>query len=216
MPTCSLAGSFAASFRHSLTFFVWVTSLFAEVWGFDLGRWPNVAAWAAHLRGLAGFARPSTSCPCMTHYFDSHVGQGLSKYELEVQRIDARREQTWLSQLRVRKKSLYSRDSSDMSRTPDEARQHIVHVLNEWAELAPGPRLHDHVSRTSSGAFGTTTGASKRAHKRHQELNGMGPCPTGPARRWPHAASTPRHQRAYARAAGRRWISIEEVLPLWS
>jgi hypothetical protein len=81
--------------------FVWVTSLFAEVWGFDLGRWPNVAALAAHLRGLPGFARPSTSCPCRTHYFNSHVGQGLSKYESEVQRIDARREQTWLSQLRV-------------------------------------------------------------------------------------------------------------------
>ena len=41
-----------------------------------------------------------------------------------------------LSQRRVRKKSLYPRDFSDISHTPDQIRQWIVHVLDEWAEWA--------------------------------------------------------------------------------
>jgi hypothetical protein len=49
----------------------------------------------------------------------------------------ARREQNRRSQRRVRKKSLYSENPSDIGRTPDEVRQHLAHVLNEWAELAP-------------------------------------------------------------------------------
>ena len=36
-------------------------------------------------------------------------------------------------QRRVRQKSLYLRDSSDMNHAPDQVRQSIVHVLNEWA-----------------------------------------------------------------------------------
>jgi hypothetical protein len=37
-------------------------------------------------------------------------------------------------QRRVRQKSLYLRDSSDMNHTPDQVRRSIVHVLNEWAK----------------------------------------------------------------------------------
>ena len=59
------------------------------------------------------------------------------KYELEVERCAAKREQNRLSQRRVRKNSLYPGDLSDMARTPDQVRQSIVHVLNEWAEAAP-------------------------------------------------------------------------------
>jgi hypothetical protein len=36
-------------------------------------------------------------------------------------------------QRRVRQKSLYLRDSSDMNHMPDQVRQSIVHFLNEWA-----------------------------------------------------------------------------------
>ena len=36
---------------------------FAEVCGFDLERWPNVAKWAARLRALPGFARPFDLLP---------------------------------------------------------------------------------------------------------------------------------------------------------
>ena len=60
-----------------------------------------------------------------------------SKYESEVQGLNARREQNRRSQRRVRQKSLYAVNSSDMARTPEQIRQHLVHVLNEWAELAP-------------------------------------------------------------------------------
>ena len=38
---------------------------------------------------------------------------------------------------RVRKKSLYLGDSSDMDRALDQVRQSIVHVLDEWAKSAP-------------------------------------------------------------------------------
>jgi glutathione S-transferase len=36
---------------------------FAEECGFDLGRWPNVAAWAALLQALPSFARPLDLLP---------------------------------------------------------------------------------------------------------------------------------------------------------
>ena len=36
---------------------------FAEVCGFDLKRWPNVAAWAARLRALPGFVQPFDLLP---------------------------------------------------------------------------------------------------------------------------------------------------------
>jgi glutathione S-transferase len=36
---------------------------FAEECGFNLGRWPNVAAWAARLRALPGFIRPFELLP---------------------------------------------------------------------------------------------------------------------------------------------------------
>lgn len=36
---------------------------FAEVCGFDLGRWPNVAAWSGRLRALPGFVRPFDLLP---------------------------------------------------------------------------------------------------------------------------------------------------------
>jgi hypothetical protein len=38
---------------------------------------------------------------------------------------------------RVRRKSLYTGNSSDIGRPPDQVRHTIFHVLNEWAELAP-------------------------------------------------------------------------------
>jgi hypothetical protein len=59
------------------------------------------------------------------------------KYGSEMERLAARREQNRRSQRRVRQKSLYSVNSSDIGRTPDEVRQNLVHVLNGWAELAP-------------------------------------------------------------------------------
>ena len=36
---------------------------FAEVCGFDLERWPNVAGWAARLRALPGFVQPFDLLP---------------------------------------------------------------------------------------------------------------------------------------------------------
>jgi hypothetical protein len=60
-----------------------------------------------------------------------------SKYGTDTERDAAKREQNRRSQRRVRKKSLYTGDSSDIGHTPDQVRQHIVHVLNEWAEMAP-------------------------------------------------------------------------------
>jgi hypothetical protein len=60
-----------------------------------------------------------------------------SKYGSDVERFAAKREQNRASQRRVRKKSLYLSDSSDMSRTPDQIRVAIAHVLTEWAELSP-------------------------------------------------------------------------------
>jgi hypothetical protein len=76
-----------------------------------------------------------------------------SKYESEVQRLAAKREQNRRSQRRVRKKSLYPENSSDIGRTPDEIRQHLVHVLNEWAELTP--------ETTGVGAFARSLWLSK-------------------------------------------------------
>jgi hypothetical protein len=49
-------------------------------------------------------------------------------------------------QRHVRKKSLYLRDSSDMNHMPDQARQSIVHVFNEWADI------------TAIGVFAVRTG----------------------------------------------------------
>ena len=40
-------------------------------------------------------------------------------------------------QRRVRKKSLYLGDLSDMNPAPDHITQSIVHVLDEWAKAAP-------------------------------------------------------------------------------
>jgi hypothetical protein len=107
----------------------------------------------------------------------------------------------------VRKKSLYSGDSSDMGCTRDKVGgQHIVHVLNERAELAPDQGYTIHVSRTLSGAFCTTIRNSRRRRQRIYN-NGIVPCPTGSDRPWPHAG-TPWHWRAYARAAGRYLIRV--------
>ena len=60
-----------------------------------------------------------------------------SKYRSDAERDAAKKEQNRLSQRRVRKKSLYPGDSSDMRLTPDQARHTLVHVLNEWAEATP-------------------------------------------------------------------------------
>jgi hypothetical protein len=72
---------------------------------------------------LSGIEEPRTGRP--------------SKYGSDAEKDTAKREQNRLSQRRVRKKSLYTGNSSDIGGTPDQVRQHIVHVLNEWAELAP-------------------------------------------------------------------------------
>jgi hypothetical protein len=60
------------------------------------------------------------------------------KYESDVERREVRREQDRLRKRDVRKKSLYPGFSADVARAPDQVRQAIVHVLNEWAELTPG------------------------------------------------------------------------------
>jgi hypothetical protein len=50
----------------------------------------------------------------------------------------------------VSEKSLFMQGiSSDTGGTPDQVRQHIVHVLNEWAELAPDQDYTIHVLRTT-------------------------------------------------------------------
>jgi hypothetical protein len=97
--------------------------------------------------------------------------------------------------------------SSDMGGTPDQVRQHIFHVLNERAELAPDQGYTIRVSQTLSGVFGTPQLPYAGAQT-VSRLNGLVPFPTGPARQWPHASTTPRRRRTYARATGRRWISI--------
>ena len=60
-----------------------------------------------------------------------------SKYRSDVERDAAKKEQNRLSQRRVRRKSLYPVDSSDIGCTPDQIRHTLVHVLNEWAEATP-------------------------------------------------------------------------------
>ena len=76
-----------------------------------------------------------------------------SKYASDVERDAAKKEQNWLSQRRVRRKSLYTGDSSDMGRTPDQIRHTLVHVLNEWAEATP--------TTTGIGAFARSNWISK-------------------------------------------------------
>ena len=60
-----------------------------------------------------------------------------SKYASNEERDAAKKEQNRLSQRRVRRKSLYAGDSSDIRLTPDQVRHTLVHVLNEWAEATP-------------------------------------------------------------------------------
>ena len=47
-----------------------------------------------------------------------------SKYASDVERVAAKREQNRLSQRRVRRKSLYAGDSSDIRLTPDQVQAH--------------------------------------------------------------------------------------------
>ena len=63
-----------------------------------------------------------------------------SKYASNVERDAAKKEQNRLSQRRVRRKSLYTGDSSDIGCSPDQIRHTLVHVLNEWAEATPRTR----------------------------------------------------------------------------
>jgi hypothetical protein len=60
-----------------------------------------------------------------------------SKYASDVERIAAKKEQNRLSQRRVRRKSLYTGDSSDIACLPAQIRHTLVHVLDEWAEATP-------------------------------------------------------------------------------
>ena len=76
-----------------------------------------------------------------------------SKYASDVERDAAKKEQNRLSQRRVRRKSLYTGDSSDMGHSPDQIRHTLVHVLNEWAEATP--------TTTGIGAFARSNWISK-------------------------------------------------------
>jgi len=133
-----------------------------------------------------GFARPLTSCQYMTRYFISYVCRKAPPSMSRKCRGLMRGASRLPSVGCVRKKSLYSGDSSDMGCKRDQVRQHIVHVLNERAELAPDQGYTIHVSRTLSGAFCTTTRNSMRRRQRIYN-NGIVPCPIGSARQRPHA-----------------------------
>jgi hypothetical protein len=76
-----------------------------------------------------------------------------SKYRSDVERDAAKKEQNRLSQRRVRRKSLYTGDSSDIGCPPDQIRHTLVHVLNEWAEATP--------KTTGIGAFARSDWQSK-------------------------------------------------------
>ena len=76
-----------------------------------------------------------------------------SKYRSDVERDAAKKEQNRVSQRRVRRKSLYTGDSSDIGCSPDQIRPTLVHVLNEWAEATP--------TTTGIGAFARSNWISK-------------------------------------------------------
>ena len=76
-----------------------------------------------------------------------------SKYRSDAERDAAKKEQNRLSQRRVRRKSLYTGDSSDRGCSPDQIRRTLVHVLNEWAEATP--------TTTGIGAFARSNWISK-------------------------------------------------------
>ena len=58
-------------------------------------------------------------------------------YKSGAARDNARREQNRLHSRRVRNKSLNIELSAYAGQTPDEARTSAVHILNDWAEIAP-------------------------------------------------------------------------------
>jgi hypothetical protein len=60
-----------------------------------------------------------------------------AKYDSEMERMAARREQDRLRKRVVRKKSLKYNVFADMGTTPDQVRSSLVHVLDEWAGLTP-------------------------------------------------------------------------------
>ena len=81
-------------------------------------------------------------------------------YESDAARDDARREQNRLHSQRVRNKSLNIELSAYAGQTPDEARTSAVHILNDWAEIAP--------ERNNIGAFAYSEWANT------QDKHGLG------------------------------------------
>jgi hypothetical protein len=136
----------------------------------------------------------------------------LSNYEYEIGAMQSR----WMgasplgnslksgrveTQRRVRKKSLYLGDSSDMSHTPDQVRQSIVHVLDAWAKAAP--RYHgderiyptdwlrttsDRPSDTPFPRFLETKSDRRRRH-RHDQLGSRIHIKSAINNRFPYRAS---------------------------
>ena len=81
-------------------------------------------------------------------------------YESDAARDNARREQNQLHSQRVRNKSLNIELSAYAGQTPDEARTSAVHILNDWAEIAP--------ERNNIGAFAYSEWANT------QDKHGLG------------------------------------------
>ena len=82
------------------------------------------------------------------------------KYDSDAARENARREQNRLHSQRVRNKSLNIELSAYAGQTPDEARASAVHILNDWAEIAP--------ERNNIGAFAYSEWANT------QDKHGLG------------------------------------------
>jgi hypothetical protein len=85
------------------------------------------------------------------------------KYETDLDKADARREQDRLRKQRVRKKSLYLCDSADKDQTPEQIRHDLVRTINEWAELTlettglSGFALSNWLSKTDRIGQGNST-----------------------------------------------------------
>ena len=48
----------------------WGRMVFMAEGGFDIGNWPNLAAWAGRLKAMPGFALPYELIPSKDHEFD--------------------------------------------------------------------------------------------------------------------------------------------------
>ena len=106
----------------------------------------------------------------------------------------------------VRKKSLYSGDSSDMGCTAIRSGSTSSTSSMNGRNWRPTRATRSMFSRDFVWRL---LHDNKNSMRRRQRIynNGIVPCPTGSDRPWPHAG-TPWHWRAYARAAGRYLIRV--------